>query len=44
MASDMEVKLTAPNGKGWTQPLGLFINNEFVKSSTGETIASINPR
>ncbi|CAK7217650.1 mitochondrial aldehyde dehydrogenase [Sporothrix curviconia] len=39
----MEVQLTAPNGKTWTQPLGLFINNEFVKSSTGETIASINP-
>lgn len=44
MTSEMEVKLTAPNDKEWTQPLGLFINNEFVKSSTGETIASINPR
>ncbi|ERT01520.1 hypothetical protein HMPREF1624_02771 [Sporothrix schenckii ATCC 58251] len=42
-ARDLEVKLTAPNGKTWTQPLGLFINNEFVKSSNGETIASINP-
>jgi aldehyde dehydrogenase (NAD(P)+) len=39
----MEVELTAPNGKKWTQPLGLFINNEFVKSSNGQTITSINP-
>ncbi|EPE07299.1 aldehyde dehydrogenase [Ophiostoma piceae UAMH 11346] len=39
----LETRLTAPNGKTWTQPLGLFINNEFVKSSTGETIESINP-
>jgi len=39
----MEVELTAPNGKKWTQPLGLFINNEFVKSSNGQKIASINP-
>lgn len=39
----MEVQLKAPNGKTWTQPLGLFINNEFVKSSTGDKIASINP-
>jgi aldehyde dehydrogenase (NAD(P)+) len=39
----MEVELTAPNGRKWTQPLGLFINNVFVKSSNGQTIASINP-
>ncbi|KAK4123797.1 aldehyde dehydrogenase [Parathielavia appendiculata] len=39
----MEVELTAPNGRKWTQPLGLFINNEFVKSSNGQKIASINP-
>lgn len=39
----MEVELTAPNGKQWTQPLGLFINNEFVKSSNGQRLASINP-
>lgn len=41
--STMEVELTAPNGRRWTQPLGLFINNEFVKSSNGQKIASINP-
>ena len=39
----MEVELTAPNGKKWSQPLGLFINNEFVKSSNEQTLASINP-
>ncbi|KAJ9131656.1 Aldehyde dehydrogenase [Pleurostoma richardsiae] len=39
----MEVELTAPNGKKWSQPLGLFINNEFVKSSNGQKLASINP-
>ena len=39
----MEVELTAPNGKKWTQPLGLIINNEFVQSSNGQKIASINP-
>ncbi|KAK0722404.1 aldehyde dehydrogenase domain-containing protein [Lasiosphaeria miniovina] len=39
----MEVQLTAPNGKMWSQPLGLFINNEFVKSSNEQKFASINP-
>ncbi|KAI0840528.1 aldehyde dehydrogenase [Hypoxylon sp. FL0890] len=39
----MEVELGAPNGIKWTQPLGLFINNEFVSSSEGKTIATINP-
>ncbi|KAK6592113.1 aldehyde dehydrogenase (NAD+) [Botrytis cinerea] len=32
-----------PNGKKYTQPTGLFINNEWVKSSTGQKITSINP-
>lgn len=40
---NMEVELTAPNGKKWTQPLGLFINNEFVKSTNEQKLASINP-
>ncbi|KAH8894854.1 aldehyde dehydrogenase [Thozetella sp. PMI_491] len=39
----MEVELTAPNGKKWQQPLGLFINNEFVKSSNEQKIETINP-
>lgn len=39
----MEVELTAPNGKKWMQPLGLFINNEFVKSANEQKLISINP-
>ncbi|OAA53831.1 Aldehyde dehydrogenase domain protein [Niveomyces insectorum RCEF 264] len=39
----MQTQIKAPNGRTWTQPLGLFINNEFVKSSDGERIVSINP-
>jgi hypothetical protein len=42
--SDLFVELTAPNGRKYKQPRGLFINNEFVKSQSGETITSINPR
>ena len=42
MAAQLTVQLTAPNGKSWTQPTGLFINNEFVPSS-GQTITSIDP-
>ncbi|KAL2752861.1 hypothetical protein ACRALDRAFT_1036467 [Sodiomyces alcalophilus JCM 7366] len=39
----MEVQLTAPNGVKWTQPLGLFINNEFVESSNGQKLTTTNP-
>lgn len=42
MAS-LTVELTAPNGKKYTQPTGLFINNEWVASSKGDKITSINP-
>jgi aldehyde dehydrogenase (NAD(P)+) len=42
--SGLTVELTAPNGKKYTQPIGLFINNEWVKSSNEEKITSINPR
>ena len=41
--SDLEVHLTAPNGVKYTQPTGLFINNEWVKSQKGDKITSINP-
>lgn len=44
MSDDLFIELTAPNGRKYTQPRGLFINNEFVKSKSGETIISINPR
>lgn len=39
----MDIELSAPNGKKWTQPLGLFVNNEFIKSSNDQKLASINP-
>lgn len=41
--SDLTVELTAPNGKKYTQPTGLFINNEWVPGSKGDKIVSINP-
>nr|POF02584.1 aldehyde dehydrogenase [Quercus suber] len=43
MMSSLTVELTAPNGKKYTQPTGLFINNEWVAGSKGEKITSINP-
>ncbi|KAG9865462.1 aldehyde dehydrogenase, partial [Aureobasidium melanogenum] len=39
--TDLLIDLTAPNGKTYKQPLGLFINNEFVKAKSGATITSI---
>ncbi|OJJ44566.1 hypothetical protein ASPZODRAFT_18142 [Penicilliopsis zonata CBS 506.65] len=41
--SGVSIDLTAPNGRKYTQPIGLFINNEFVASKSGEKLASINP-
>ncbi|WYZ35395.1 hypothetical protein EsH8_X_000042 [Colletotrichum jinshuiense] len=37
------VDLRAPNGVKYTQPTGLFINNEFVESSSEQTIVSLDP-
>lgn len=42
--ADLAVDLIAPNGTKVNLPTGLFINNEFVKSSSGAKITSINPR
>lgn len=42
--SGLEIELTAPNGRKYKQPTGLFINNEWVKAKKGEKITSINPR
>ncbi|KAJ9627145.1 mitochondrial aldehyde dehydrogenase [Taxawa tesnikishii (nom. ined.)] len=41
--SGLSIDLTAPNGVKYTQPTGLFINNEWVKSSKGNKITSVNP-
>lgn len=43
MAADLEVKLKAPSGLEFTQPTGLFINNEYVPSQSGETLDVIDP-
>jgi aldehyde dehydrogenase (NAD+) len=43
MSSDLFVELTAPNGVKYTQPLGLYINGEFVKSSNEQKLETINP-
>ncbi|KKK18076.1 aldehyde dehydrogenase ALDH [Aspergillus ochraceoroseus] len=40
---DLFVDLIAPNGRRYRQPRGLFINNEFVKSSSGQLISSVDP-
>ncbi|KAJ3527819.1 hypothetical protein NM208_g10515 [Fusarium decemcellulare] len=42
MAS-LSINLEAPNGVKYTQPAGLFIGNEFVPSSSGKKLASIDP-
>ncbi|PNY22494.1 aldehyde dehydrogenase-like protein [Tolypocladium capitatum] len=36
-------KLRAPNGLALSLPTGLFINNEFVRSSSGKRLVSISP-
>ena len=43
LASALETELTAPNGTRWTQPLGLFIDNEFVTSPGEGEITTVNP-
>ncbi|RJE22482.1 Aldehyde dehydrogenase [Aspergillus sclerotialis] len=40
---DMYAELTAPNNVKFTQPLGLFIENEWRSSSKGERIVTVNP-
>ncbi|KHN99643.1 aldehyde dehydrogenase [Metarhizium album ARSEF 1941] len=42
-SSDIGAELTAPNGTSWSQPLGLFIGNEFRESADGKRIISFNP-
>jgi len=42
-SSPLFAQLTAPNGVAYKQPLGLFINNEFVAAQSGQTIAAVNP-
>ena len=37
------IELTLPNGTRYSQPTGLFINNEYVKAKSGRTFASVDP-
>lgn len=39
----LQTMLKAPNGLDITLPTGLFINNEFVASSSGTKITSVSP-
>ncbi|TWU77444.1 mitochondrial aldehyde dehydrogenase [Metarhizium rileyi] len=39
----LQVQLKAPNGVEFTLPTGLFINNEFVKSTLSQRITSVSP-
>lgn len=39
----LHVDITLPNGIKYEQPVGLFINNQFVKSSLGKTFSVISP-
>ncbi|ELU41784.1 NAD-aldehyde dehydrogenase [Rhizoctonia solani AG-1 IA] len=41
--SPLSVEVSLPSGKKLTIPTGLFINNEFVPSVTGDTIVTVNP-
>ncbi|RSL93799.1 hypothetical protein CDV31_014562 [Fusarium ambrosium] len=41
--TSVTINLQAPNGVKYSQPTGLFINNEFVPSSSGKKLTSIDP-
>lgn len=41
--SELFQEIKTPNGHTYKQPVGLFINNEVVASSNGQTLDSIDP-
>jgi len=41
--SDLSIQLETPHSGKYTQPTGLFIDNEFVKGVEGKTFEVINP-
>ncbi|CAH0047658.1 unnamed protein product [Clonostachys solani] len=43
MTTDLFATLTTPNGVRYSQPLGLFINNEWVESRENDRIVSVSP-
>ncbi|KAJ5787140.1 hypothetical protein N7457_002130 [Penicillium paradoxum] len=40
---DLFVDIVTPNGHSYKQPTGLFINNEVVSATGGQTITSLDP-
>jgi hypothetical protein len=40
---DLCVEIVTPNGRSYKQPTGLFINNEIVPATGGQTITSLDP-
>lgn len=40
---DLFVDIVTPNGRSYKQPIGLFINNEIVPATGGQTITSLDP-
>ncbi|KKA28264.1 hypothetical protein TD95_001857 [Thielaviopsis punctulata] len=43
MSAIAHIPVKAPNGVEWDQPVGLFINNEFVASTGNATLLTIDP-
>lgn len=41
--ADLQLSLTAPNGRQYSQPIGLFIDNQFVAAKSGDKFATISP-
>ena len=41
--SKFSFQITAPDGAKWTQLTGLLISNEFIVSSKGEFIETVDP-
>lgn len=39
----LNISLTLPNGVNYSQPTGLFIDNQFVKGAEAKTFETINP-
>ena len=40
---DLFIDIVPPNGHSYKQPTGLFINNEIVPATGGQTITSLDP-
>lgn len=43
MAGDLFRELIAPNGRRFQQPIGLWINNEWVAAKSGKFVDVVSP-